>query len=75
MIKIIEDGQSAANAIQYPCIKRSRVSGRIVLFTNRCSGVCLCVGNDDGNSDGHFSQSWEESDFDVIKEPITLLNV
>ncbi len=61
----------------YPCIKRSRTAGGVVLFVSPGIGTRL---NDGGPGIGHHSDSWSEglpqyrSEWELLDGKITLSN-
>lgn len=72
MIKSSVDAPSKKET-SYPCLKRSRQTGAIVLFANQDSGTVVYQGSS-LNPIGHHSNSFCGSVFETINNEVRLTN-
>ena len=58
---------------EYPILKKSDITGLIVLFTSKKTGVAIKV--DKSNRIGQFSEDWLEDNFLPYTGTVTLENL
>lgn len=56
----------------YPCLKESKETGNIVLFTSPSSGISIFPESE--SKYGRYSNMWKESNFELFNGKITLSN-
>ena len=59
---------------EYPCLKQSFHTGKVVLFTKEKEGTVVNIGTDSTSWIGYYSDEWDMNNFAEFNGTIELTN-